>query len=243
MTRSPPTVTLNSPVDALHVVTVEHLRLRESPSTSSAVLRHVPRGHFVTVLGTSDHGRWSQVSYAPRGSKATLGWMASKYLRHSLSSISVPTEEFPWMALAMSEIGVTELPEDANHPRIVEYLRSTDLDPAAADQDSTPWCSGFVNWCVEKSGLAGTNSAGARSWLDWGRPIVRPRRGCITVLTRAARPTGGHVGFYLGQGDLTFGGGDRHGLQLLGGNQNNQVGVQEYDPARLLGYRVPRGAR
>lgn len=219
----------------LYVVTAHHLNLRVLPANDAVVLRVLPRGDFVTWVGVD--GAWSQVSHqrGPEFSRVT-GWVASKYLtpEHDLGAPVAATEEFPWMPIALSERGVMERPGPADHPRIVEYLRSTELDAALASNDETPWCSGFVNWCVEKSGLAGTNSAAASSWLGWGRAIQTARRGCITVLSRKG---GAHVGFYAGQSELTYGG--ARGIQLLGGNQSNQVCVADYDPARLLGYRVP----
>jgi uncharacterized protein (TIGR02594 family) len=111
---------------------------------------------------------------------------------------------------------------------VVEYLRTTTLPDELASQDETPWCSAFVNWCVTHAALKGTGSAAARSWLSWGQPLDKPRRGCIAVLSRDG---GGHVGFYL----RTVG----TQIHLLGGNQNNAVCTRSYDRARLLGYRVP----
>jgi len=140
----------------------------------------------------------------------------------------VHVEEFPWMPLALSEMGVTEAPGGGNNPRVVEYLHSTDLDRGLAALDSTPWCSGFVNWCVEKSGFAGSNSAAARSWLHWGTSVAVPRRGCISVFSRDG---GGHVAFYVRSE------GEQH--LVLGGNQGDQVSIRGYAKNRLLDFRVP----
>lgn len=221
-------------------VNVQHLSLRDAPSLTGTVLRSVPRGHLVTVLGTSPDGLWNHVHYDLGRGKPLTGWMAKKYLTDPLEmhAPNGPAEEFPWMPIALSEVGVREdLSPGRSTARVVEYLRSTDLDPRLADDDATPWCSGFANWCMEKSGIAGTNSAAARSWLGWGRELKAPRRGVVTVLSRGK--TGGHVGFYIGQGDTVFlAGGGTRGVLLLGGNQGNQVGVSEYDPGRVLGYRT-----
>ena len=120
------------------------------------------------------------------------------------------------------------MPGDGNNPRVVEYLKSTDLDAASASKDSTFWCSAFVNWCVEKSGFAGSNSAAARSWLNWGKNIARPRRGCIAVFRRGS---GGHVAFYVGSAGGAY--------RVLGGNQSDAVCLADYPKARVLGFRVP----
>jgi uncharacterized protein (TIGR02594 family) len=212
-------------VSPLYVVTASALRLRQNPSTNAVVLNSVPRGTTVELLSTTDRERWSQVRAGRR-----IGWMASKYLAPLGHATAPPSdrEEFGWMPLALGELGVKELEGMANNPRVLEYLRSTELDHELASEDSTPWCSGLVNWCVEHAGFAGTNSAAAKSWLDWGRPITTPRRGCITVLSRGR--AGGHVGFFIESTPSA--------LRLLGGNQSNEVSIAGFDKERLLGYRV-----
>ncbi len=210
------------------VVCVQALRLRASPSLQSESLATVARGTAVDVLDTvSDSSVWVHVRAGKK-----IGWMARKYLiaEEHQAAPPGPSEEFPWMPLALGELGTSELtaPGQSN-PRVIEYLRSTDLGVELAGDDSTPWCSGFANWCVQKCGYAGTNSAAARSWLDWGRTLQRPRRGVVVVLKRGQ--TGGHVGFFIRR--------DAERLWLLGGNQSNQVSIAGYDPTRLLDYRVP----
>lgn len=207
------------------VVQASALRLRDKPEVAALQLSSVPRGTVVDVLGVTPDSLWTQVKAGRR-----IGWMSSKYLvaeDHPLVPKS-PREEFPWMPIASAELGVAETLGPGSNPRVVEYLASTNLHAALAQDDSTPWCSAFVNWCVEKAGLAGTDSAAAQSWLGWGREIQMPRRGCIAVFTRGK--TGGHVGFYIRR--TAF-------IEVLGGNQTNRVCVAGYDPARLLGYRVP----
>lgn len=165
-----------------------------------------------------------------KGSDKT-GWVFAKYLAKQGQEPTpiVEHEEFPWMSIASSEVGQREVPAEGNNPRVVEYLRSTDLDAKLASKDETFWCSAFVNWCVEKSGFAGSNSAWARSWLSWGKPLSRPRRGCIAVFSRGK---GGHVAFYVGT--------QREKYRVLGGNQGDAVCVAGYEKERLLGFRVPR---
>jgi uncharacterized protein (TIGR02594 family) len=210
-----------------YVVNARALRLRESPALDSRTVATVPRGTVVQVITVPVSGSvWAQVQAGKR-----IGWMARKYLTPEDHQAAPPSaqEEFPWMPIALGELGVRERTEPGeSNPRVEEYLLSTDLGAGLAKDDSTPWCSGFVNWCVEKSGYAGSNSAAAASWLGWGRGLNVARRGVVAVLKRAG---GHHVGFYLRR--------DTEKLWLLGGNQTNEVGIAGYDPARLLGYRVP----
>lgn len=135
-----------------------------------------------------------------------------------------------WYQAALSEMesGITEYSgADSHNPRILEYHQTTTL---GASDDETAWCSSFVNWCVEQSGLEGTRSAAARSWLKWGKPLKEPVEGCILILKRGTQPWQGHVGFYAGE---------KHGaILVLGGNQRNSVNISSYSSERLLGYRT-----
>lgn len=131
-----------------------------------------------------------------------------------------------WLLIARQEIGVHENSAPGqDNPRILEYLESTTYDGRLTDE--VPWCSAFVNWCVTKAGLQGTNSASASSWLNWGQKLDQPRLGCITVFNH-------HVGFYAGAA------GDR--LLLLGGNQSNAVNTEHKDPGDGPAYRWPAAA-
>lgn len=130
--------------------------------------------------------------------------------------------------IARAEIGVKEKPGVAHTRRIIEYHATTTLK---ATTDEVPWCSSFVNWCVSMAGLRGTNSAAARSWLDWGTTVDTPREGDIVILSRGNRPQSGHVGFYIEKiGDI---------IKVLGGNQSDSVKISNYPVANVLGYRRP----
>ena len=136
-----------------------------------------------------------------------------------------------WMQYAEKEIGQTEIPGDLHNSRIVEYHRETSL---GASDDETPWCASYVNWVLKQAGIAGTNSAAARSFQRWGRGIDKPEYGCIVVLRRGTQEWQGHVGFYVDE--------DAEHVWLLGGNQNNQVNVSKYPKKDILAYRMPKRA-
>ena len=138
-----------------------------------------------------------------------------------------------WLVVAEREMatGIDEIPGTGNNPRILEYHLTTTLPGSMASQDETPWCSSFVNWSFVQAGIRGTNSAGARSWLKWGEPIDRPKRGAVTIFSRGSNQALGHVGFYWEQS------GDR--VLVLGGNQDNQVSIKGYLKKDLLGLRWP----
>jgi uncharacterized protein (TIGR02594 family) len=135
----------------------------------------------------------------------------------------------PWLAIAAAEIGVAQFPAGRSNPRITEYHEGTNI---RGYDDKAPWCSSFVNWSLVQVGIAGTGSALARSWLEWGRPLVEPAPGCIVVLSRDdPKSWTGHVGFYL-RSDARF-------IHLLGGNQLQQVREHFYPMEAVLGYRWP----
>lgn len=137
---------------------------------------------------------------------------------------------YEWYTAARAEIGTTEVPGSENNPRIVDYHRET---WTGQSDDSVAWCASFVNWCLKEAGIAGTGSPAARSFLQWGREIPEPVKGCIVVLKRGNQAWQGHVGFYEGEAD------DPMHFRLLGGNQNDSVNVSTYRKSDVLGYRMP----
>jgi uncharacterized protein (TIGR02594 family) len=104
------------------------------------------------------------------------------------------------------------------------------LDPA-----TRAWCADFVNATLAQSGMKGTGSGMARSFLEWGQGVDQPQRGDIAVFSRGD-PNGpyGHVGFFEGYNpDGT--------IRVLGGNQGDAVSVASYSPDQLLGFRRGEG--
>lgn len=134
-----------------------------------------------------------------------------------------------WYNTAIKELHIKEVSGIKHNPRIIEYHKQTSLK---AKTDEVAWCSSFVNWCFNRCGIKGTESAAARSWLKWGEPLSSPRKGCVVVFWRV-KLTGwqGHVGFYVKEDD--------NYIYVLGGNQDNEVNIKPYSKDRLLGYRWP----
>ena len=132
-----------------------------------------------------------------------------------------------WMDFAWPELGVKETPGPGSNPRVLEYHAATNLH---ASDDAVAWCSAFVNWCMQRASITGTNSAAARSWLGWG---VRTQEayGAIAVLERGPNPTLGHVGLLIHRAAGR--------IWLLGGNQGDAVSVASFDVARLIDLRWP----
>jgi uncharacterized protein (TIGR02594 family) len=133
-----------------------------------------------------------------------------------------------WLDIAEHEIGTKEINGPKSNERIIEYHACTSLK---ATTDETAWCSAFVNWCMRHAGLKGTNSAAARSWLQWGVELKAPVPGCIVIFKRGAPPSG-HVAFYASDVGNDY-------IKVLGGNQGDQVKYSNYPKQDILGYRWP----
>ena len=138
-----------------------------------------------------------------------------------------------WMEVVALELGVHEDARPGYHnQRIVEYHKTTSL---AASSDEVPWCSSFVNWALQQTNRRGTNSALAKSWLNWGVALTTARAGAITVIKRkgatsdaaTGSTTGYHVAFYVSATPTH--------VRLLGGNQRDSV---RYSNFALAGYSI-----
>jgi uncharacterized protein (TIGR02594 family) len=115
-----------------------------------------------------------------------------------------------------------------NGDMIRKYLRDggVGLNPS-----EKAWCAAVVNSSLAQSGLKGTGSDMARSFMKWGQGTDNPNVGDIAVFSRGD-PKGpfGHVGFFQGYDD-------EGNVKVLGGNQNKGVNVSTFPKDRLLGFR------
>jgi len=129
--------------------------------------------------------------------------------------------------VAFREVGQSEINGSDDNPRIREYHAAVDGQELA---DEIPWCSSFVNWCLESCGFKGTGSRLARSFENWGASIDTPLPGCIAVFKRGSKSWQGHVAIYLYETPKS--------IVVIGGNQSNSVNVQAYSREKLIGYRT-----
>lgn len=191
-----------------------------------SIYTNIPRGRLaddIIALVRLDNGTTEIV---PEG-RDLVSIVATFPVRAAPPELPPPASAArPWMAFAWAELGVTETAGAGSNPRVEAYHRSA----GGTADDSVPWCSSFVNFCITQSGLPGTNSKRARSWLVWGRPLPAPQLGCVAVLERG-NPPKGHVGFYVG--------GTANEVRLLGGNQGDKVSVATYEARRVIGWRWP----
>ncbi len=210
------------------------LRLKEKPS-APGLLTYIFKNDFFEILETSEDGHWLKVFLATEGVE---GWIAkSNWFKPVPEEDLAKTVDPPWLKIAQEERekGVKEFPDPGENPRIVEYLKTTTLETALAENDETHWCSAFVNWCFEQCGIKGTGSPAAKSWLGFGDGLITPRRGCVVVFDRPPDPFSGHVAFYIGEASGDHGG----SIAVLGGNQGDTISIATYPRKRLRGFRWP----
>ena len=132
--------------------------------------------------------------------------------------------------IATAQLGQIEIKGDEHNTSIVNYAKEAGFE--WVNDDETPWCSIFVNWCAEKADLKGTGKANARSWLLAGSPTINPEPGDIVVFWRDRIDSWkGHVGIFLGYSKNTT------RVYCLGGNQGNQVSISAYPTNTVLGFR------
>ena len=143
------------------------------------------------------------------------------------------TRNFKVLAQAANQIGTLEWKNGSN-PKVEEYLDwgYSEENTDTSLNDSTPWCAGYIAWCLEKVGMGSTNSLMARSYEKWGISSKNsPLPGDIVTFWRKSKTSGfGHVGFFIGF--------ERpNKVLVLGGNQNDQVNVTAYSTGRLVDIR------
>jgi len=114
-----------------------------------------------------------------------------------------------------------------------ELRKLTGVDPVR-----TEWCAAFVNAILELDGIPGSESVSehplmARSFLLWGEAVegAHIQRGDVVVFPRGNSSWQGHVGFFVAPYPRT---GE---WIILGGNQDNTVSYQLFDPDRAIGIR------
>ncbi|HMG50980.1 MAG TPA: glycoside hydrolase domain-containing protein, partial [Inquilinus sp.] len=139
------------------VIARRGLNLRHGPGESFAVRETLPEGRIVTGRGRD--GPWLKVDI--EGDGTIDGCMFAAFLEPVSGGLPIdppPSGETRRpidVARAELALNVQEIPGAQNNPRIVMYHATTS---GGAAPDETAWCSSFVNYCVEQTGLRGTDS-------------------------------------------------------------------------------------
>lgn len=135
----------------------------------------------------------------------------------------------PWLREAKQHLGTSELPGPPSNETINNFFHDAGFKDIR--DDSIPWCAAFVGAMLQRSGYTPSLSLLARSYMPWGSALDAPIKGAIAIFPRGSNPAEGHVGFISGINSQT--------LEILGGNQNNQVCLQNWEKDKALGFRWP----
>lgn len=138
-------------------------------------------------------------------------------------------ETAPKMIVEASKLlGIHEITGQASNPVIMAWAKETGL-AAKYSNDEIPWCGLFMAVVAKRAGKGiVTNPLWALNWQNFGVRTKEPMFGDILVFKR---PTGGHVGLYVGEDNTAF--------HVLGGNTGNEVKVARIEKLRLYAARRP----
>lgn len=102
------------------------------------------------------------------------------------------------------------------------------------------WCAAFVNAILRDSRLEDNynhaNHLTARSFLEWGYEVTKPKSGDLVIFPRGDEDWQGHVGFYIAS-DVVDG---VEYYWILGGNQGKEVSIERFRASTSVGIRRPR---
>jgi uncharacterized protein (TIGR02594 family) len=131
--------------------------------------------------------------------------------------------------IALSFYGTKEIKGTVDNPTIVQMFADAGHD--WVKDDETAWCAAFVGACLEEAGIKSTKKLNARSYLEWGEATDKPKLGDIVVFWRGKKNSWqGHVAFYVNETQTH--------INVLGGNQGDEVNITRYSKDRLLGCRA-----
>jgi uncharacterized protein (TIGR02594 family) len=215
------------------VIAASSLNLRAGPGNDFPILKTVPANTIVTGIGRD--GGWIKVDL--EGDGHADGFMFEHFLQAVSGGLPLdpgsggpPLETSQPIDVARAEMNrgdVVEVPGLENNPRILLYNSTTE---GGSETDHTPWCSSFVNFCVERvpALVPGTDSKAAKSWHErhWHHDVTTaPKEGDIVVFerrlgSRDGAVLGGHVGFFISQDEMH--------IQVLGGNQGKRISVAPF---------------
>lgn len=141
--------------------------------------------------------------------------------------------ELPWITEAEKVIGHHEVVDSEALRAWLRKDGATLGDPA-----KLPWCGDFVETAIKLAlpkEKVPANPYLARNWADWGEDASR-RYGAVIVFWRGRRAgTQGHVGFATAIDEA------RGLVEVLGGNQRNEVCRAWLTTDRILAWRAPKG--
>lgn len=131
-----------------------------------------------------------------------------------------------------------------NEPQLAWYknakdlIGSTEFSVTPEDQNISDRSAAFINHVMDRSGISGTKSVNAKSFLDWGQKLDRFVPGCVVVFWRV-KPSSDR-GFVAIGCELSSSG--KH-VQVIGDSTNGPIATEWMSVQSVLGYRWPSGAK
>lgn len=173
---------------------------------------------------------------APDGKLATgdvplINQLAELWDARRPPAITAGQAEPAWIVAARSKIGEREIPGSKDNPWIVGFWQR--LGAKWFNDDETPWCGGFVAWCLNEAGLSYPKEFPRASSFKTYGTACPAQLGAIGV---KARVGGNHVFFIVGQTP------DGLYYKALGGNQGNMVSIMDIRKTDVDAIRWPAGA-
>jgi len=145
----------------------------------------------------------------------------------------VPQGPLPWITEAKTALGRNEA---RDRSWLMDWLKRDGR--SLGDPSKTPWCGDFVETAIKLAipkEKVPANPYLARNWADWGEDATR-RYGAVIVFWRGTKKgTQGHVGFATAIDEA------RGLVEVLGGNQGNEVSRAWLGMDRILAWRAPKG--
>lgn len=160
-----------------------------------------------------------------------INQLASLFDARAPQAIIADQPEPAWIVAARSKIGEREIPGSRDNPWIVSFWQR--LGASWFNDDETPWCGGFVAWCLDQAGLPYPKMYPRASSFKTHGTAVPAQLGAIGV---KARTGGNHVFFIVGETP------DRMYYKALGGNQSNMVSIVDIRKTDVDAIRWPEGA-
>lgn len=139
-------------------------------------------------------------------------------------------EPGPKMILeALKLFGTHEIVGKGNSPVILAWAEEVDLAKTYSNDD-IPWCGLFMAVVAKRAGKeVPSGSLWAMNWANFGERVLYPMLGDVLTFKR---PTGGHVGIYVGE--------DTEAYHVLGGNQSNAVTITRISKNRVYSKTRPK---
>ena len=130
---------------------------------------------------------------------------------------------------ALKFFGVKEFPgTQSNNPVILGWAKELGVEKVYSN-DEVPWCGLFIGIVAKRAEKPLPNNF---IWaLNWSRFGVKADTAKLGDILTFKRPTGGHVGLYVGE--------DAEAYHVLGGNQGNAVTITRISKNRVYAIRRP----